>query len=110
MNLYLNQELTEPVSENTAISFGVVRAGSHKDKKIYIHNDTDALLTDIRITFHSPEEPEEPDAVNDIKAVMHEVNIKSNETGVAVIRWTPQLTLRKPLETLIRVYADELYM
>lgn len=96
MKLFLDKELTNPVNN---VDLGIVMAGETKEFTFYVLNESKAELQNINFeTSHK-----EVDIIHSPK------DLKSLESAKLVMAWSPSVTLKQGLKTVLKVQATELW-
>lgn len=81
------------------IDFGILEAGKTKEYSFVVHNDSPAEVVDIKI--------EVPHAEVDV--IYFDENMRAGEKSSLKLRWSPTLTLKKGLQSLIKITGTALY-
>lgn len=96
MKIYKDSSLKEEIK---TLDLGVVDAGTTKEFSFYVLNDTVAKLENIVFDINNTEVA--------IKIAPSE--LKANSSGELVVAWSPSITLKKGLKTILNVKANEIY-
>lgn len=97
MEIYKDKTLKEKI-DNT-LDLGRVKAGESKIFSYYIYNETGAIVEDIK--FNIPNDEVE------ISSAPVMLNPRSGEK--LILKWTPSITLKRGLKTLLKIKAAELW-
>lgn len=100
MKLFSDPDLKHEID---VIHFGTVEAGTSKMITIYLFNDSEADLTNL--TFEFPALPEKSLEIVDAPVTLH-----PKETGKLILKWSPTLKFKKPLQVPIVINAEEIYL
>lgn len=83
----------------TNFDLGIVEAGKSKEYSYYIVNDTVAELVDVKVEI----------AHKEVEIVTFPSKLKAGERGELTIKWSPSLTVKKGLQTLVKITGSELW-
>ena len=100
MKIFEDRKLTKEIK---LIHFGEVKAGSSKEKTVYLLNDSNAILR--KLKFHFPNAKKEK-----IKVVLAPVKLKFNESGKVILKWSPSLNFKRALNVEMKVEGEEVYL
>ena len=94
IKLYLDEKMEQQLN---SIDFGDVEAGESKKLTLYLYNDSEHEVTDLKYScddkfIHFTESPEK---------------VLPKETVSFIVEWSPALNLRKALESEITVKGIE---
>lgn len=81
------------------LNLGIVEAGTSKEFRYFVYNDTEAELIDIEVFIDHKE----------IIILRHPKRIFAGEKAELKIKWSPSLTLKKGLKTSIQINGSEIY-
>jgi len=98
MKIYKDEDLTKEILEET-LDLGIVSAGDSEKFTFWVSNDTHAFLRDLIFLV-------DHDEVEIIKAPE---TLTSQEKAELIIKWSPSITLKEGLKTIIRVRGRELW-
>ena len=91
--------LNSKKEEVSSVDLGIVEAGKSKTFDYFLLNDSMADVIDIEV-----EVPH-----NEVSIDQSPKLLASKEIGVVKIIWSPSLTLKQGLKTLIKIKGTELY-
>jgi hypothetical protein len=98
MKMYTDPELK---NEMKSINFGIVDAGTCKDLKVYILNDSDAMLTNLK--FQLP-------VIEGLIIVDAPITIQSKQKAVLTLKWCPTMKFKQALVVTLGISGDEVYL
>ena len=96
MKLYKDSNQKEEVS---SLDLGIVIAGDTKKYDFYVVNDSKAVLENLNFDISHKE----------VKITSAPKVLKENEVGRLSIEWSPSVTIKEGLKTLLKIQATELW-
>lgn len=102
MKIYKDKERKEPLK---VIHFGIVKAGESKTITVYLYNESEALLTNLKFLMRKniPE-------VKQIKILDAPVTIQPKSIHPLKIKWSPSRTFKKALEITLFITGEEVFL
>jgi len=97
MKLFKDKDLKQELT-NT-LDLGTVLAGETKEYIYYVLNNTDSELTDLKFKIEKEE----------VQVVEFPKELKKNEVGTLKIKWTPSITIKSGLQTIIKIDGFEIW-
>jgi len=91
--------LTRDGKEIKELDLGIVEAGTSKKYEYLIYNDAEVEVTDIKVLIGHDE----------VQILDFPKELESKQKGSLTIKWSPSLTLKRGLQTLIKLAGTELY-
>ena len=91
--------LTKENKEVSSLDLGILEAGQSKKYEYYLYNEAEVEAVDIKVEIEHKE----------VFVLSAPKKLNAGEKQVFSIEWKPTLTIKKGLQTLIRVNAVELY-
>jgi len=101
MKLFESVDLKKQIKN---IYLGQVEAGTTKELKVYLFNDTDALFTELKYSF--PKVPKTETLV----LIDPPTTIEPHQAKPITIKWKPSLEFRKALELQLEITGKEKYI
>ena len=95
--LYLDPEMTKIADD---IYFGVCEEGEHKDLRVYLKNNTEAVLLEFKISFDDPE----------VEVVKTPSRVFPHQGGEFILRYSPKGEKRRPLNATMNFSCNEVYL
>lgn len=89
-------------SENKEIQWldlGIVEAGTSKEYNFKLYNETMAEVVDLKIEIPNKE----------VEILEFPEKLDPKVTGTIKIKWSPSITLKQGLKTIIKIHGAELY-
>jgi len=102
MKLYSDAELKHEIR---SIYFGEVKAGETKKVTIWVHNDTEALYTNLEFKIK-----DDILQAREVKIENPPITIQPGATESLVLSWTASKTLKQALEVTLLIFGDEVYL
>jgi len=81
------------------IFLGRLEAGKTKDYEFILHNDSPAEVEDLEVVISH----------NEVSVLAYPDKLMPQAQGQLKIRWSPTLTLKRGLQTLVKVEGTALY-
>ena len=91
--------LNKEREEISSLDLGILEAGKVKEYDFILLNESHGDSQDIKITI----------AHGEVEVISHPETLKSKAEGILKVEWHPSLTIKKGLQTLIKIQATELY-
>ena len=91
----LNQEGKE--IEN--LDLGIVEAGTSKEYEFQLYNDSSAETVDLKVVIPNKE----------VEVLEFPKKLDSKAKGILKIMWSPSITLKQGLKTVVKINGAELY-
>ena len=96
MKLYKDKNCKEEIIE---LNLGIVEAGESKEFIFYVKNDIEANLKELSFLINHKE----------VKIIKSPTNMEIGEIAELIIKWSPSVTLKEGLKTLIEIKGKELW-
>lgn len=96
MKIFKDKELTQEVLE---VDLGIVPAGETKEYIFYLLNDTAALLKDLVTEIPNKE----------VTMIKSPVVMQPKESAELIFSWSPSITLKQGLKTVVSIAGIELW-
>jgi len=84
--------------ETNTIDFGIVEVGTTKEVTLYLHNDSDAVIRNLKYAIGNKK----------VELVNPPERIVPRGVEALRFRWSPTL-LKQPLKTTIEITGEEIY-
>ena len=81
------------------VDLGIVEAGKNKDYTFQVANETSAEVIDIKVEVTDKE----------VKVLDFSKTIEPNSKGFIKLNWSPSVTVKKGLQTVIKLTGTELW-
>lgn len=98
MRIFKDKDLTQEIVEET-FDLGIVSAGDSKEFTYWVANDESAFLRDLIFSVEHEE----------VEIIKAPETLNSQEKAELIIKWSPNVTLKEGLKTIIRVKGKELW-
>lgn len=98
MKMFKDKEKKEEIFE---LNFERVEAGTSKELKVYLFNDSTGFLQDIEVSFKVPRE--------DLEILDAPKGMNPGELVIFRVKWSPSLKLKKGLRVLFLFKAIEVF-
>lgn len=85
--------------EISSLDLGILEAGTSKTYEFYLLNDSEAEVVDVKLEIANKE----------VSILSYPQKMSAGSKELFTIKWSPTLTIKKGLQTLIKVNATELY-
>jgi hypothetical protein len=96
MKIYKDKDLMQQVEE---IDLGIVPAGETKRFTFYVRNDSLAFLRNLRFMVEHAE----------VKVIESPEELAPQTDDTIILEWSPSITLKEGLKTMLRVQGIELW-
>ena len=100
MKIYADLELKNPLEK---IHFGKVQVGETKELKIYLHNDSKAVLSNL--VFDFPTLP-----TTEVLEVRGPTTIQPGKVEPLLLKWKPSPKFKKALVVDLQIRGEEIYL
>ena len=91
--------LNKEEQEIDRLDLGIVVAGESKEYEYYLYNDTIAEAIDLKVEVPNKE----------VEVLESPKTLASKTKGLVKIKWSPSVTLKQGLQTVIKLSGAELY-
>lgn len=91
----LNQE----GNEIDKLDLGIVEAGTSKEYEYSLYNDSTAEVVELKVSIPH----------NEVEILSFPEKLSPQAKGILKIKWSPSITLKQGLQTVIKVSGAELY-
>ena len=81
------------------LDLGIVEAGTSKEYEFQLYNDSSTETVDLKVVIPNKE----------VEVLEFPEKLDSKATGKLKIRWSPSITLKQGLQTVIKINGAELY-
>ena len=91
--------LNKEGAEIDKLNLGIVEAGTSKEYEFQLYNDSSTETVDLKVVIPNKE----------VEVLEFPERLDSKAKGTFKIRWSPSITLKQGLKTVIKVSGAELY-
>ena len=91
--------LNKEEKEVAVLDLGIVEAGKTKDYEYYLYNDSSVETVDLKVEISHKE----------VEILDFPKRLDANTKGLLKIKWSPSITIKQGLKTVIKVSGAELY-
>ena len=98
MKIYKDKKLTEEIEDKT-FDLGIVPAGEVKRFSFWIYNNDKSYLQLLKFSVDHQE----------VAVIKAPVDLKPEDVGELILEWSPSVTLKQGLKTVLRVSGVELW-
>lgn len=88
-------------NEIKSINFGIVDAGTCKELSVFIYNDLEAMMTNLR--FKIP-------PIEGLEIIQSPITIQSKKGEKFTLKWCPTMKFKKALIVTLEISGDEVYL
>jgi len=81
------------------LDLGIVEAGTSKEYEYQLYNESPAETVDLKLSIPHKE----------VEVLEFPERLDAKSTGILKIRWSPSITLKQGLQTVIKISGAELY-
>ena len=98
MKIYTDKQLTQEIVDNI-LDLGILFAGKTKQYKFWVFNDSKAFLQDLEFIANHRE----------VKVIHAPITLDAHMSDELILEWTPSVTLKEGLKTILHVKGIELW-